>query len=199
MSAPSLFDLDEMRDEPGISALKKWRALSSKALIWQDRMEVLRLAASLQHFFDDEATLHKQQIAQFRRPAMMMYMNDGWSAFTWKVELRDLGGRKQRSCQKVRVEYLVERSIIKSLHGAGVSMSMQFGAPRPLSHGRSAWDVFGATVEWSEPLRASTNGPVWNIYCWDGHLFQPLRRLAFARHLLYYKTRLLCFLSWKKM
>ena len=198
MSSSWLDDEQELRSGPGLKALAKWRPLCHKAIKWSDRMEVLRLAASLLYHFDSETGLHKQQIGASGRPAMMMYMNDGWSTFIWQVKAVLMAGHKVRTCQKLRREFLLERSILKSLQGARVDMSMLFGAPRPLT-GRSAWDVFSALSEWQEPLRASSNGPIWNVYCWDGLLFSALRRLVFARHFLYYQTRpLLCVLFEQK-
>ena len=105
MASSCLDDEQELRSGPGLKALAKWRTLSLKAMQWQDRMEVLSLAASLQHHFDSETSLHKQLIGASGRPAMMMYMNDGWSTFIWQVRTVLMDGHKVRTCQKLRREF----------------------------------------------------------------------------------------------
>ena len=180
---------EDTYDSPGLKALFYWRDMHVKALMWADRMAALRMGASLQEHWETETGAHLARLKDSSAPCMNQYMNDGWSIFLWNVKAQNIQGKRTRTCSKVRRELLLERSILKSISGTGLEMSMNFGAPRPLSEGRTAWHVFGAMCEWQEPLRAFTEAPIWNFYVFDGHLQSPLTRLACARHSMYYQTR----------
>ena len=147
------------------------------------------MGAALQEHWQSETAAHLARLQHSSAPCMMQYMNDGWSIFLWDVKPQNIKGKMTRVCTKVKRELLLERSILKSISGTGLEMSMNFGAPRPLSEGRTAWHVFGAMCEWQEPLRAFTEAPTWNFYVFDGLMRAALARLACARHSMYYQTR----------
>jgi hypothetical protein len=174
-------------DENGWSAHIYWRQLQNKVANYTQRMQVCRLARATYTYFLLKwnallATLHDDP-----SPVMLTYMSDGWSAFIWQVKVMRSGNKTIQTWERERQEFVLERGILKVEKGDRIEAAMLFGAPRPLLHGKTAWNMFTSFVDFSAPLRTFTTGACVLFAVFDGLQKEPLKRMLKARRILYYE------------
>ena len=87
-----------------------------------------------------------------------------------------------------RKEFVLQRGILKVARSNGmVDAATMFSAPRPLHHGKAAWNLLTTFSEFHLPLRHFTKGPCLVVAIFDGLHCSSLRRMIPARQRLYYE------------
>ena len=148
------------QDAPtGCTLMNYWRQLKHRVSSYRERVEVLQLSKSICKYFRSVWNTMLLSLFVNPRPVMLCYMSDGWSAFTWTVFRECVDGNVVESWNKERIEFLLQRGILRIPRTCGGSSAAIFiHAPRPLLHGKAAWPIFTALTEFHSPLRESTKG-----------------------------------------
>ena len=128
-------------------------------------------------------------VAAQGRPAMQIYICDGWSAKLRTDATVKYGDHVVHRQGHLRHEMLLERGILRYRHPDGADrMHLLFGPPRGLRHGRTAWHVLEASCQFQPMLRAEGHdGWILSVYVQDGHLAARCLELFRARHALFYQ------------
>ena len=149
--------------------------------------ECLRVSVAVQHQLEKR----DRDIMRRHHSLLFVYMADGWGADVTEINTITDGDHLVRAHGRFRHEFLLERSLlsgIRGMDGEEVDMGMGFGPPKGLKHGRSAWHMLTAGCQFRTTLRAAGfTGAVWNVYIWDGAMFETQERYFKARHELFYK------------
>ena len=183
------WQLRRMADEL-CEQVHKWCHLTASALTKKTEAEVLSLALGLQQFCRERVDRMLKHAARHRRPVMFAYMSDGWQGKVFRRQsvIDDAGNRVTR-CTRVRRHFALQRGLLKYSDGDGdIYSSMLFAEPRPLLHGARSGNFFTTFVEFYEPARLTTKGPIVEVFCFDGELFTALERLINGRRNLMYDT-----------
>lgn len=152
--------------------------------------EVLRLTAAIKQETNSRARdlLHKASVHGW--PVLYTYMSDGWGCKVSTGRAVHVGQHLVRREGKVRAEFLLERSMFKTMSPDGpVQTSLRWEQPRGFAAGKSGWHIFQAAVEHETVLRGlGLGGVVMTFLLQDGlHISGLLRRLQ-ARQELYYDS-----------
>jgi len=171
----------------GVSAFAYWRALKNKVTTYAERLQVSRVARTVYVTFRNKWYGLLADLQTDPSPVMLNYMSDGWSAFMWQVNKTQCGRRSITTWTRERQEFVLQRGILKVAKVRGIVGAMLFEAPRPLLHGRSAWNMLTAFEEFMPPLRSFTTGPCVTFAVFDGLQKAPLRRMILAKNELRYE------------
>jgi hypothetical protein len=172
----------------GLGLLTKWRKNNLCAVSKRERTEVLTLAKTITQHFNTIWNGMLTHLKQWPKPAMMCYMSDGWSRKVWQRLDTVVDGKRVQSCGRVTKEMLLERAMLKVLDGDTIRACIHVSAPRQLTNGKTAFDIFSCMNEFERPLRMVNRGPCLNFNVWDGMHFAALLRLAMARQRLFYEA-----------
>ena len=174
--------------------VRHWCRLGASALTRKTEAAVLSLALGLKKFCRDRASRLIAQGSRLRMPVLFAYMSDGWQGFVFRNNTRsDSEGQKHVRITRVRRHFCLQRGLVKVLDASGqVHSSMVFAEPRPLQHGARSGNFFAALVEFFEPIRLFTRGPIVEVFCFDGELFKSLRRLIIGRKISCMTWRTTC-------
>jgi hypothetical protein len=121
-------------------------------------------------------------------PALVSYQSDGWS--TWVKSRISTSTGVLTICRegRTRKEFLLERSIYKTIDESGkISAAMTLSPPRPMDKGLKGWHIFGASLDHTSMARLQGHtGLVCSMYGQDGLHYEQFLRHHRARHRLYY-------------
>ena len=121
-----------------------------------------------------------------RRPCLAVFMSDGWScdirqrfrAVADEVVVNRTG--------RLRTEFVLQRSMIKTLIGDQMHFAMKFERPRPLATKKCS-DVWVAACDYMPMLKLAGHlGISLTLYLQDGLFSKPFGRRMHARHKLFY-------------
>ena len=94
------------------------------------------------------------------------------------------------SWTRERLEFLLERAVLKVLRGDGtIDAAIKFSEPRGMWRGKAGWEIFTCFTEFFPPLRGFTSGPCVTFGVFDGLYVVMLERLMRARHAARYELR----------
>lgn len=94
------------------------------------------------------------QANQENRPVLYVYLSDGWSCKMSSAVAGKCDGKTIRREGKVKAEFLLERSLLKSMSANGeVSTSIRLMQPRSLGKGKSGWNCFQAACQFDPLMR----------------------------------------------
>eukprot|EP00959_Pyramimonas_sp_CCMP1952_P118880 2485399-Pyramimonas_sp.AAC.1 len=115
-------------------------------------------------------------------------MSDGWGCKISDSKTALLGEHVLRRTGRVRAEFLLEKSIVKTISPSGeIRSAMRFEAPRGLGQGKTGWHMLQAAVDHEETLRQHVHdGVVITFVLQDGLHFAGMSRRMEARCDLFY-------------
>jgi hypothetical protein len=120
-------------------------------------------------------------------PCLYSYQSDGWGVKLRKQLAGKLDDVAFQRYGFYRIEFLNERSIVKTIAGGQIAMAMKFNIPRKLA-GRKALNVFTAASEYFPILPSlHTQGISISHYLQDGLFVSSIGRLMDARHRIYHE------------
>ena len=171
----------------GIELFAHWRQLKNKVTSYCDRLQVATVARTGHLYLDAAWRKLLARSDADPSPIMLCYMSDGWSAFVWQVKKTWIGEKSVQVWTREKQEFLLQRGILKKASPTGVEAAMLFKAPRPLLHGKNAWNMFRYCTGFHAPLRDFSHGPTILFCAFDGLHLAPLKRMIEARRRLYYE------------
>ena len=122
-------------------------------------------------------------------PCCYTYQSDGWSAFVSETTTAYANGTRIVRSGRVRKEFLLERSVIRSIDAGGnIRARLRSTPPRPMDERAVCWYVLQAASEHFPTLRnLGDTGAVASFYCQDGLFKDSFIRRNRARHRLWYE------------
>jgi hypothetical protein len=169
--------------------VRSWCHLSNSALNRSAEAEALSLALGLSKFCREHVSRLIQSAARQNLPLMYAYMSDGWQGQVFRRHT--VVGEDRRNLvriTRVRRHYALQRGLVKYRDVAGhVHSGMLFAEPRPLEHGARSPNFLSALIDFCEPLRFSTKGPIVEVFCFDGEMFSAMQTLISGRRNLMYE------------
>ena len=178
-------DTDE---QSGRKLIEKWRQLRIRCQSYADRLQVLRLAYALHIFLVSIWRGVLLGLQRVPRPAMLCYMSDGWSAFTWTTNRVRCGNGFVESWHLERIEYLLQRAVLRvAKPGGGSTAAIMVSNPRPLLHGKGALAIYKCFDEFHKPLREFTVAACILFCVFDGLHLTSMARLIMGRRVLFYE------------
>lgn len=150
--------------------------------------EVLRLTTAIK---EETTSRIKELLERANRegwPVLYTYMSDGWGCKISSGQAVHVGEHIVRREGRVRAEFLLEKSILKTLSPSGVvHTALRWEQPRGLGAGKTGWHVFQAAVEHDTVLRDYVpQGMVMTFLLQDGLHVQGMSRRMMARQELFY-------------
>ena len=121
-------------------------------------------------------------------PMMVTYMSDGWGCKVSTNTRLHVGSQAINREGKYRAEFLLEKSVMKTLSPCGrIFSSLCWDEPRSLSSGKSGWYVFAAATDHDNVIRShKPEGIVLTMVLQDGLHAQSMGRRMQARGDLFY-------------
>ena len=124
---------------------------------------------------------------------IQIYMNDGWTGrIMSKIRDSDENANVIERHNKTRVEFLLQHKFLRFKTADGKTM-MTFvpDQPRPMTMGKTGWNVWTAAVESCGLLREKgATGICVGVYILDGALFSAVARHLRSYHALAYRPEM---------
>ena len=122
-----------------------------------------------------------------RNPVLQVFMSDGWSCDMRQRASASHGDIRVDRSGRLRTEYCLQRSIVKSRKGDQVRMAIKIERPRPLMTKKCA-DIWSAATDFCPILAlAGHKGVGIHVYLQDGLFAKPFGRRMIARHSLFWE------------
>ena len=131
----------------------------------------------------------RQVIGQANRnPVLQVFMSDGWSV-DMRYRVRSSHGEVVVDRHgRLKTEYVLQRSIVKSRRGDQVHMAIKIERPRPLLT-KTCADIWSAGCDFCPILPlAGHKGVSIHVYLQDGLFAKPFGRRMIARHSLFWEA-----------
>jgi len=142
-----------------------------------ERVTLAKVAEVAKEFLQREAT--KLVKRANGRPVLMSYSSDGTPLRSKKhiVHAAGSSGSKVRRVGGAAQEFLVQQAFLRYIDVDGVPHTVAvLRDPLPLSHGKGAWAIYSAGVEFSQTLRQQGHqGIALQHYAFDRALYGPLQ------------------------
>ena len=120
------------------------------------------------------------------RPCLQTFMSDGWSTDIRKRSVASHDNVSVHSRTRLREEFVMQRSIVKTLVGSDVHMAIKFERPRQLGS-KKCLDVWAAACDFVPVLRlAGHTGISLAVYMQNGLFSKPFGQMMKARHGLFF-------------
>ena len=120
------------------------------------------------------------------RPLLQTFMSDGWST---DIRSRTISSHDDVAVHRrtrLREEFVMQRTILKTLVGSEMHMAIKFERPRPLGS-KTCLDVWAAACDFVPVLRlAGHTGISISVYMQDGLFAKPFGKMMKARHALFW-------------
>lgn len=121
------------------------------------------------------------------RPCLLTFMSDGWSTDLRTTTQDSADGVHVRRPHRLRSEFVMQRTIVKTLVGSEVVMGIKMERPRLLA-AKKCVDVWSAACDTCPLLKLfGHSGISVSVYLQDGLFAKPFGRLMHARHSLFFE------------
>ena len=121
------------------------------------------------------------------RPLLLTFMSDGWSTDIRSRVLKAHEGVKVHARTRLREEFVMQRTLLKTNVGGDPHMSIQLERPRKLAS-MKCLDVYAAACDHFPLLKlAGHKGISLSVYMQDGLFAKPFGNMMRARHGLFFQ------------
>jgi hypothetical protein len=150
--------------------------------------QVLRLSTALKQETSSRSTHLLGKAREGQWPVLYSYMSDGWGCKISSGQSFHLGQHLVRREGRVRAEFLLEKSMVKTLSPSGVvHTALRWEQPRGLGAGKTGWNMFQAALEHETVMREYVpEGIVMTFVLQDGLHYGCMARRLLARQELFY-------------
>ena len=123
------------------------------------------------------------------RACLLTFMSDGWSTDLRTTTVASACEVRVRRPHRLRSEFVMQRSIVKTQVGASseVVMAIKMDRPRLLAS-KKCLDIWSAACDHFPLLKLARHGGISvSVYIQDGLFAKPFGRLMHARHSLFFE------------
>ena len=123
------------------------------------------------------------------RPLLLIFMSDGWGTDIRSRVLKEHEGVKVHGRTRLREEFVMQRTLLKTAVGGDPHMSIKFERPRKLES-QKCLDMYVAACDRFPLLKISGHKSIsLSMYMQDGLFAKPFGKLMRARHSLFFKKQ----------
>ena len=124
-----------------------------------------------------------------KRPVLAVFMSDGWSCDIRQRVRESAGDVVVNRTTRLRTEFILQRSMIKTLIGSDMHFAVKIERPRPLAE-KKCNDIWVAANDHMAMLKLQGHkGISITFYLQDGLMAKPFGKRMQARHKLFFNPK----------